>query len=457
MSLLSSIYPYVPKILQNWGISIFGIKWYYRRFGGIFKSELKEYVKREHYSFSEWHSFKEKELKRLLRHAAVHVPYYKKVLKNCEIERIDLSRLKNIPFLEKDTLRLLGTTDLLSSKLENGGEFYSSSGSTGTPTKILFSKKTHQRYAASHEVRCRNWAGIDKDTPRGMIGGRRVLANSEDGPPFHRYNWVEKQVYFSAYHISPTNAADYVQAMWDNKIEYMTGYAVSNYLLATYVKKLGLKVPKMKAVITSSEKLTKEMRLILEEVYGCKAFDGWSGVEACGMVTECEHGSLHISEDVGILEILDEHGNEVAEGETGEVVCTGFLNYDQPLIRYRIGDRMTKGKGQCKCGRQMPIIEEIEGRLEDVVTGPDGRQMVRFHGIFIGITSIERTQVIQHSIDHIEIKIQNDIPLSEEEVKLIDTRVRSQLGQIRLEINQHQQIEQSKSGKYKAVISHVKK
>jgi phenylacetate-CoA ligase len=239
-------------------------------------------------------------------------------------------------------------------------------------------------------------------------------------------------------------------------IEYMNGYAVSNYLLALFIKKNNIQAPKLKAVITSSEKLTPEMRTVFQEVYQCKTYDSWSGVEACALVSECEHGSLHISEDVGLLEILDEYGNEVSEGETGEVVCTGFLNYDQPLIRYRIGDRMTKGKGSCACGRNMPIIKDIDGRMEDVIKGVDGRQMVRFHGLFIGIPSIESAQVIQHTIHHIEIKIQNEIALTIPEIELIKTRLESQLGTMSVDVNQHQKIEQTANGKFKAVISMIK-
>ena len=61
-------------------------------------------------------------------------------------------------------------------------------------------------------------------------------------------------------------------------------------------------------------------------------------MEACGLITECEHGSLHISPDAGLLELLDANMQPVAAGVEGTVYCTGFLNYDQPLIRYNIGD-----------------------------------------------------------------------------------------------------------------------
>jgi phenylacetate-CoA ligase len=125
------------------------------------------------------------------------------------------------------------------------------------------------------------------------------------------------------------------------------------------------------------------MRRIFKEVYQCKTYDSYSGLEACGLISECEHGKLHISPDVGIIELLKEDGNYAQPGETGEAVCTGFLNYDQPLIRYRIGDLIKLSNNQqCECGRHMPVVDEIIGRVEDTVLAKDGREMVRFHGIF---------------------------------------------------------------------------
>lgn len=447
----------MPVIVQNMCITIFGIKWYRRRFKGDFDSELQGFIRRENFVKKEWDDYKKSQLQKLILHAYRNVPYYKKLFdeNNISASNFDLSDLPKIPLLNKETFKAIGQDTLIAKKAEYGGEFYSSSGSTGTPTKVLVSRKCHQRYAAANEARSRMWAGVTRRSPRGMIGGRRVIVNSNDGPPFHRYNLVERQVYFSAYHISNKNAKYYVEAMWRYKIEYMTGYAVSNYLLATFIKQNDLKVPKLKAVITSSEKLTEDMRTLMEEVYRCKVFDGWSGVEACAMISECEHGSLHVSEDVGLIEVIDENGEEVGEGESGEVVCTGFLNYDQPLIRYRIGDRVTKGVGSCKCGRHMPIIKDIDGRVEDIVTGRDGRKMVRFHSVFVGLSSIHRAQVIQRSLEHLQIKIENDNELNQEEIDLITNRIKSQLGDVNIEIKQHCKIDLI-NGKFKAVISNLK-
>ena len=169
----------------------------------------------------------------------------------------------------------------------------------------------------------------------------------------------------------------------------MTGYAMSNFILAKYFKQLGLKPKGVKAILTSSEKLTSEMRLVFEEVYNCKVYDAWSGMEWCGLISENEFGELLYSPDSALIEFLKPDGTNALPGEEAEVVCTGFLNYDQPLIRYKIGDLVKLSiHQQTKCGRKFPKIEEIIGRLEDTVIGKDGREMVRFHAIFLNLPNV---------------------------------------------------------------------
>jgi phenylacetate-CoA ligase len=199
------------------------------------------------------------------------------------------------------------------------------------------------------------------------------------------------------------------------------------------------------------------MREVFQKVYGCKTYDGWSGVEACGLVSECEHGGLHISPDVGLIELLDKEGNAVKPGEQGEVVCTGFLNYDQPLIRYRIGDYMTLSARSCTCGRVMPLIEEITGRIEDVVIGKDGREMVRFHSLFTGMPNIIKGQVVQEDINNIRLNIVSEQPLSDEEKDILKKKVYSQLGEVNVQIFEQKEIFCGINGKFRAVISNVKR
>lgn len=400
----------------------------------------------------------------MLVHAFNHVPFYHELYKQhgfntSDFEKFEIEDLNKLPFVTKKDLRELGTSAMLSTVREKGGQYMASSGTSGTPTQILYSVPMHQRIFAAYESRVRNWAGVNRMMTRASIGGRRILPGSENKPPYYRYNSAEKQVYLSAYHISGTTVKNYIEGIRKYKAEYMTGYAMSNYFLARFIEESGIEAPQMKAVVVSSEKLTQDMRDLFMRVYGCKSYDGWSGVENCALVSESEHGQLLVSPDVGILELLDENHRPVAAGETGEVVCTGFLNYDQPLIRYRIGDYMTwSNNQQTYCGRSMPVIQDIEGRIEDTVIGPDGREMVRFHGIFINLKTVVEAQLIQHDLYHYTINCVTAGKLNEDDRDLMKQRMYSQLGNdIKIDFVELGQIPRGANGKFKAVISHVKR
>ena len=287
MGFKESIYNISPIFFQNILISAYGFQWKERRFGGVFRQEFYAAKERENYSVEQWNNYQEQQLRKILLHAFEQVPFYKDAFTREGLDIRKLSTLQpdsiaTLPVLSKQDLRKCGTSTLLSSVRENKGAFFSSSGSTGTPTQILFSTAMHQRWMALFEQRVRSWAGVSSFIPRGMIGGRRVLPGAANTPPYYRYNYFEKQAYFSAYHISKKNSISYLEGILRHKVAYMTGYAMSNYFLAQFFKETGLEAPPLKAVITSSEKLTIEMRDVFSAVYGCKTYDGWSGVEACG-------------------------------------------------------------------------------------------------------------------------------------------------------------------------------
>ncbi len=458
MGFQEKIYNNSPVFIQNLLVSAYGYTWRKRRFGGVFKQEYLKAKERENFAAEQWMDYQNEHLQQVLLHSFENVPFYqesfkKKGVDTNVIKKISVDTISQLPVLSKEDLRKYGSSTLLSGKREHGGVFFASSGSTGTPTQIMYSHAMHQRWFAIFEARVRNWARVSSLIPRGMIGGRRILAGAENKPPFYRYNSFEKQVYFSAYHISAQNAGNYRQGMEKHHAQYMTGYAMSNFFLARFFKELGIDAPQLKCVITSSEKLTNEMRTMFKEVYGCKTFDGWSGVEACGLITECEHSSLHISPDAGIIEVLDNNMNPAKAGEPGDVYCTGFLNVDQPLIRYKIGDQIILTDKTCSCGRAMPVVQEITGRIEDVVIGKDGREMVRFHGIFNGLHSVKQAQVIQESLDDIIIRLVTDGQLGDDERMLINKRIESQLGEMNIVIEEVENIPLTNNGKFQAVIS----
>lgn len=463
MSILTRIYNASPVALQNAWVSAYGLYWRQRRYGGIFKSELKEFKDREAFSASQWEEYQTLQLRKMLVHAYEAVPYYRNTYQKVgwtlsQFEKFELHQLSQLPLLEKNTLRELGTSDLLAGKREKGSAFYASSGSTGTPTQILYSLPMHQRLSAAYEARVRHWAGVNRYQSRAMIGGRRVIPDGIAEAPYYRYNWAEKQLYLSAYHISADTAPNYLEGIKQYGCEYLVGYAMSHFILARFIKELGLEAPAMHAVLTSSEKLSAEMRKTISDVYQCKVYDGWSGVENCGLISESEYGQLLVSPDVGVLEFLKPDGSPCMPGESGEIVCTGFLNYDQPLIRYKIGDMARLSPDQTtRCGRFFPVVEEITGRLEDTVIGRDGREMVRFHGIFINMPNIVEAQIVQHELDKFAINLVTTGNFTTEDKNIIRQRMESQLGGIDIDFNLVKEIPRGPNGKFKAVISMIKR
>ena len=462
-TIFSYFYKIFPVFLQNFGISLYGFYWKKRRNSGAFYSQIQKFSQREQSSSEDWITYQTKELRELLIHSFTNVPYYKKKYTNAgfkleDFENFYLKDLKKLPFLEKKDLREFGDNDLLSNNRE-AGSFFSSSGSTGTPIQVFFSKYFHQKWSAAYEVRVRNWAGVNHKMRRGMIGGRRIIPNAIASPPYYRYNYFEQQTYFSAYHLSAKTVVNYMQGLKKNNVEYLVGYAMSIYFWADFINNdANINPIRLKAVLTSSEKLTDKMREIIERAFLCKVYDAYSGVEACGLISENKYGELLFSPDTGILEVIDNDGNQVLNGESGEVISTGLLNYDQPLIRYRIGDRVTLAASQrSKHNSGFPIIKEIEGRIEDVVIGVDGRKMVRFHSIFININGLKSAQVIQHKLDFLEINLVVNNSYSKESEKVIFKRLESQLGKIKVKYSYLNSLPLTKGGKIKAVVSKLKK
>ena len=372
-----------------------------------------------------------------------------------ELSSFQPADLTKIPVLEKNTIRLQNE-EFISLKCSSRSlHEYSTSGTTGTPLTVKFSNKMQQTWAAAYETRCRNWAGVNYKMSRAMIGGRLVAPKVHSPPPFWRYNAVERQLYMSAFHISAKTANSYAKALNHYKPEYLVGYASSHYFLARFLFEQKISVHHPKAVMTSSEKLTEEMRSVIEAVYQCKVFDAYSGVEACCLTSECECHQMHISPDVGIVELLDGMDQPVKPGQAGQIVATGLLNYDQPLIRYKTGDWAIMSTEPCKCGRAMPVLTELVGRLEDTVIGADGREMVRFHGIFVGLPHVIEGQVIQEELSKFRLKLVVDPAFGEAEKKIIRNRFYERLGQVTLTFEFVDHIERTERGKFRSVISKV--
>jgi len=454
------IYPYVPVWAQNLGISIYGIFYRHERLGGNFEQYVTQFQERDHWSTDLMNDYITKQLRQQLLKAFIEVPYYRESwssigIDNNFLELTTPETLFRLPILPKRELRM-APERFVSDRVRQQERLitYHTSGSTGTPIKFICTPDTQRRIYAAKEVRSFRWAKTSIRLPRSMIGGRLVVPRAYSKGPFYRYNWAEKQVYFSAFHISPVNVSQYVEGFNWFRPQVLTGYAHSYFLLARMMAEQAIVLDyEPQALVLGSEKLTPEMKEVISRSFRARAYQEYGAVESCMLATECEHGSLHVNPDAGIVEIVDENGFPVPPGIEGRILCTSLLNEAQPLIRYEIGDIGVWSNQTCSCGREhLAVLQEVVGRLEDVVVGPDGREMVRFHGIFVELPHVIEGQVIQEAPDLFTVNVIAMDGFGVQDEQLIRKRFEERLGKVEVHIKRVQEIERSGSGKFRAVI-----
>lgn len=455
---LGRVYAKLPVLAQHGAVSAYGVYWYWQRFGPGFRSAFAEFQARERWSAQAWAAWQRTALTAVLSDAAAHVPYYRRTWTVAEKRAAAAGELGDIPLLTKEPLRA-DPLAFLDERVPRRGLITSpTSGSTGTPISVLWRTRELRRSMALREARLANWAGVSFRQRRATFSGRMVEPDPRSAGPFYRFNAVERQVYFSPFHLRADTAPHYVEALRRHRVAWMTGYAVSFYLLASFMLDLGLPpVPTVKAVVTTSEKVTAPMRATIERAFACPVFEEYSTVDNVLFASECEHRHLHVSPDVGVVEILRPDGRPCLAGEVGEVVATGVMRVGQPFVRFRLGDLAAWSDEACACGRAMPILAEVSGRVEDVVIGPDGRQMVRFHGVFVDQPRVREGQIVQEALDRIRVKVVTTPDFSAVDRRTIVERVQQRLGpDVHVEVEVVASIPRSAAGKFQAVVSHVR-
>ncbi len=454
MGTFDALYQRLPVWAQHGAVSAFGVYWYWQRFGTGYRQALSDYLSRDRWQHEQWQQWQQTALRQMLSAAADHVPFYRDTWTDAQKQAARAGRLTELPLLEKDPIRAR-PYDFLRQDLglRNPLTFYTS-GSTGTPIASLWTATELRASMAVREARSAGWAGVSFTVPRATFSGRMVEPDPLSQGPFYRFNYVERQAYFSAFHLRADTAHCYIAALRKHRVQWLTGYAVSYYLLAKFMLEKGLTAPGLKAVITTSEKVTPDMRQVMEAAYGCPVFEEYSTVENVLFASACEAGRLHVSPDIGVVEILRPDGSPCDAGEVGEVVATSLMHYSQPFVRFRLGDLAAWDGEPCPCGRAMPVIKEVVGRIEDVVTGPDGRQLVRFHGIFVNQPHVREGQIIQEALTRIRVKIVPTPEFNESDVADIVARVQQRLSAaVEVIVEPVNDIPRTKAGKFKAVIS----
>lgn len=446
-----------PMWAQQVTVAAYGWWWYRRRFGPHFHRLVNEFKAREGWRVENFVSYQEAQLRKVLT-AAWHSPYYRQVFSEADVspDMEPFDALCRMPILSKETLRRRAKELLTQNPPPRGTINFKSSGTTGTPTEIYYTPKFHALELAVPQARNLNWAGVNHRERRLMLGVRKVCHFDQDKPPFWRFSPAENMAYGSIYHLSPKFLPYYLEFLRSYGPATVMGYPSALNTIASYALNNNDMPLPAKAVFTTSETVTTDARDRIETAFQCRLYDRYCAVEMCLFASQCEYGRYHISPDVGIIEIVDFQGKKVPLGVMGEVICTGLQNTLQPLIRYRIGDVARWAIDQnCPCGRAMPILEGIEGRVEDICYTPDGREILRFDTVFKGVENIREAQVVQDELNSFTIYVVPTKEFNTCDVETIENNMRLHVGNVNTKVRSVTFISRSASGKFRAVICNL--
>ncbi|MGH7222908.1 MAG: phenylacetate--CoA ligase family protein, partial [Gemmataceae bacterium] len=184
---------------------------------------------------------------------------------------------------------------------------------------------------------------------------------------------LREPLWLDTANITEANLAEFHTTLLRYRPRIIQAYARSAVLFARYLQARGLTPHRPHGLVTSAEVLEADERRLLEDVFGCPVFNRY-GCREVGMVaSECPaHSGLHVMAEGLYLEIETPSG-PAAPGEMGSILVTDLLNHAMPLIRYRIGDLGAWASGTCPCGRGLPRLERVAGRVTDFLVGCDGR------------------------------------------------------------------------------------
>jgi phenylacetate-CoA ligase len=452
------IYGHSPISIQNMMCSSVGRKLNQIRYGENFDKWTKFYNESVSWSEGELKEYQREKMVELIRHCFSSVPFYQKRWGSMGLapnDFKDLDDLSKLPYTTKEDLRN-NQNKMIDVNFDQRELLRSTtSGSTGTPTACYFTQDELQRHYAIFWNRMRQ--GVSRGDRYASFQGRDVVPLSQKLPPFWRENYSSNQRLYSINHLSTLNLKNYIDSLSKEPFVYYQGFGSVLRIIAEYMEKNGLHLTHIpKAVFTTGEVLDQISRNLIENVWKTKVWDEYCQYECCALIRQCEHGNYHPQMDYGIIEYVpigDDDGYLQAD-----MICTGFIPFAAPLVRYLIGDRvLLDTTGKCPCGAPGPVIKGIEGRMSNIIVTRNGRKYPCIHSLGKILRNVRRTQIVQEDEDNITIRVVPYPEFDKKDESYLITQFKKNIGvDINIKVVKVNEVERSKSGKTYFIINKIR-
>jgi len=381
------------------------------------------------------------------RHAAVASPIYRELYAGIELaEDLDVRAL---PVVTKAMLmerfdEWVTDPRLRRSEVEahlervRGDELYldayrcmPTGGTTGRKGIFVYDRDEWRRCLAAFL----RWSELTGVRPR--LGRRMRIATVGATSPLHMTARFAMSIDLGVYALRQLDArtplCDVVAALNEHRPEQLVAYPSMASLLALEQLEGRLRIAP-RVICTSSEVRTEEMTANIRAAWGVEPFDLYGTTESLYAGDCGHHQGMHVFEDLGLMEVVDQRGDPVPDGIAGaKLLATSFIKRTQPVLRYEISDIVALTTAPCPCGRPLARMVSLQGRSDDILRmkGADGRT-VAVHPLTLRSPMAALPELRQYKIIHdddglhVLVVLRDAIP-GDELSRRVDATLRSKL------------------------------
>lgn len=418
-------------------------------FGTSVSKELVLFRKYTTMSESELDELSKSKLQKLLKHATTTCEAYKQYSDNNSENWI-----KRFPILQKTDVEA-NTDSFISSKYKKENLITeNSSGSTGTQSTVYLDK-VEQSITRAVTIIWWEWNGFKLGQPilqTGMTPTRSKIKRLKD--------LFLRTTYINAFKSTEADMLAQLNNFRTRKGGVLYGYASSLYLLAKTANKHKVDL-EFDVAKSFGDKLFSHYQTEIESAFKCKVVEDYGLTEGFMIAQRKDLPYFYIYTPSVYLEILDDEGNEVPDGEMGRVIATKLDGYAMPLIRYDTGDlgiKLPRHKYPEQRDYAFPLLEKIVGRNTDIIKTSDGKHLTvhTFTGIFEHYKGIKQFQIQQDRIDEIAVRYIPTDSFSGDTMARIESDLEAKTNcNIEVKWEKVNVISPSKSGKPEIVINNL--
>src|SRR5439155_25713353 len=268
---LARVYDRIPGGARSVAASLRGLYLRSWRYGSDTERLVEQALERERWSAETWQRWQEERLAYVLERAATRVPYYRDqwTARRRKGDRASWELLENWPVLEKEPLRS-NSRAFVAEDCNTQNMFHEhTSGTSGTPLDLWWSRQTVRAWYALFEARWRRWYGVSRRDRWAILGGQLVTAVGQRHPPFWVWNAALNQLYLSSYHLAPKLLPHFLRALERYRVRYLFGYPSALHALAHGAGGLDAGKLQLAVAITNAEPVLDHQRAAIIGAFGC--------------------------------------------------------------------------------------------------------------------------------------------------------------------------------------------